>query len=419
MIEWKYLSPEEQQKWLDSWEPNGCWAKGGWFKPPYHIFFEASCNIHDYWYKYWENEDDRLQADLWLLKYMCEDVRKLKWYKQPKMYIWCILYYFALRIFWKKAFYKNKLLSMKKEKDILQFEEFLKNNSTAIDGDIDEKAIFFGEIASDVLLADSVLLSDGHVLNQWPTNWCVAVGTTDWVNNGLATVWLEAGKKFIDLVNYIREKLDDQIDERGTWIKNWPTGARKLWWIKWFSYLDGIQDIKKALTYWLSVESGTNKLSWWATRKNNYIAVLGTGWGHHMNICWYEENKTIVWSDGREYTGYFIIENSWGDQWGDAWYYYLPFEYADDVLFNTKISMVVDKVKNTEFAKDMLKKLEDQIENKNITSEKEIILNNIEFDLAKEFFERWYTNWKNPKDPLSRQEFWLVMEKVLRENNLK
>lgn len=107
-IKWKYLSEEEQKAWLKSGEPNWCGAKGGWFKPPYHIFFEASCNIHDYWYKYWENELDKLLIDLWLLKYMWKDVRRLPLYKRPWYYIWCIIYYLGLRVAWKKAFYKNK-----------------------------------------------------------------------------------------------------------------------------------------------------------------------------------------------------------------------------------------------------------------------------------------------------------------------
>ena len=107
-IEWKYLSEQEQQVWLESWEPNWCGTKGGRFKPPYHIFFEASCNIHDYSYKYWDNEKDRKKADLWLLKYMCKDVRRLPKYRRPYYYMWCIIYYVALRIFWEHSFFKNK-----------------------------------------------------------------------------------------------------------------------------------------------------------------------------------------------------------------------------------------------------------------------------------------------------------------------
>lgn len=299
------------------------------------------------------------------------------------------------------------------EQNLLEFDKYLDNNTTALDGELDDKAILFWDIAGDVLLAESVLLTDNQVLNQWATKWCVAVGTTDGVNNGLATVGLPAWKNFVDLVNYIRDNLDDQIDNRGTWIKNWPIWARKLWWIKWFSYITSIDDIKKALTYWLSVASGTNQLSWSETRKNNYVAVLWDGWGHHMNICGYEENWVVVWADGREYKWYFIIENSWGDKWWHSGYYYVPFDIAEKTFFNTKISMVVDTLKNSEYAKEILKKLEDEIEKKNITTEKEIILQNIDIEEAKKMFEAGFWNWKRPRDPMSRQEVMTVFGRLL------
>lgn len=88
-------------------EINWCWGKWSFFKPPYSIFFEASCNIHDKNYSIWWNKTDRRKADLWLLKYMWRDVRKLPLYKRPYFYIWCGLYYFAVRLFgWNYFNYK-------------------------------------------------------------------------------------------------------------------------------------------------------------------------------------------------------------------------------------------------------------------------------------------------------------------------
>jgi len=286
-----------------------------------------------------------------------------------------------------------------------EFDKFLDNNTTAIDSPIDSKAIYFWDIATDdVLLEDKVLLSDWHILNQWATNRCVAVWTTDWINNWAKTIWLKIVRKFIDLVNYIRNNIDDWIDQRWTWIKNWAIWARKLSWIKWFSYINTLDEIKKSLTYWMSVNSWTNKLSWSATRINNYIAVLWKGWWHDMNICWYDDNLTLSWKDWREETWFFIIENSWWNKWWDNGYYYVPYSIAEKVFFNTKISMMVDIDNTKEYARNMLNKLETEIKNKSLRTEKQIIRDNIDLELAKEWFDLWIFNWLNPRESVSRQE---------------
>jgi hypothetical protein len=85
-------------------QTNWCWWKGGWFKPPYSIFFDTSCRIHDVNYDNWWTEDDRLKADKWLLKYMSEDVTRLTKWKQPYFYMWCYIYYIGVRLFWRKYF---------------------------------------------------------------------------------------------------------------------------------------------------------------------------------------------------------------------------------------------------------------------------------------------------------------------------
>lgn len=88
----------------DNFKPNGCGGKGANFKPPYHIMFEASCNIHDQYYHKWGNEIDRKIADVYLLEYMKLDVKRLSLYKRPYFYVWCYLYYFAVRFYGKKYF---------------------------------------------------------------------------------------------------------------------------------------------------------------------------------------------------------------------------------------------------------------------------------------------------------------------------
>lgn len=49
------------------------------------------------------------------------------------------------------------------------------------------------------------------------------------------------------------------------------------------------------------------------------------------------------------------------------------------------------------------------------TSMTDQIKNDIDLDNAKKFFARGFTNWLNPRKPLSRQEFWATMEVMLKD----
>lgn len=87
---------------------NGCGGKGSLIQPPYAIFFETSCNHHDY--KYWVGgtEDDRKYADKELLKMMLKDCQRLSWFKRVRYKPWCYLYYTAVRCGGSKYFHYGK-----------------------------------------------------------------------------------------------------------------------------------------------------------------------------------------------------------------------------------------------------------------------------------------------------------------------
>ncbi len=58
MKKYEDLTPEEKKEIC-----NGCGGKGGWIKPPHRVFFEASCNHHDYGYWKGCTEEDRKKCD--------------------------------------------------------------------------------------------------------------------------------------------------------------------------------------------------------------------------------------------------------------------------------------------------------------------------------------------------------------------
>jgi hypothetical protein len=63
-----------------------------WFK-------RSNADIHDLSYSEWWNEVDRIRADTWFLRYLLIDSEWI-WYKTILSYI----FYFSVRIFWKKYF---------------------------------------------------------------------------------------------------------------------------------------------------------------------------------------------------------------------------------------------------------------------------------------------------------------------------
>jgi C1A family cysteine protease len=55
--------------------------------------------------------------------------------------------------------------------------------------------------------------------------------------------------------------------------------------------------------------------------------------GHAMMTVGYDDNKIITNEvDGTQTRGAFLIRNSWGTQWGDNGYGWLPYEYVRIVL---------------------------------------------------------------------------------------
>ena len=252
-----------------------------------------------------------------------------------------------------------------------EFFEQMDNVTFARDSEDDAQAIQFEKVAADIEidLPDEIRMNNWKVLNQWPTQLCVAFWTTECVNESRHALWFTWDKNPNTLAWYIRENLDPDIDKNWTYVINWPNWARKLSWLEWYSQANSVYDLKKALALWMTIATWTNKVSWSATRKNNYIVVKWTGGWHFINIVWYNTKKenTIIWADWREYHEYFIIENTWWSNRGDNWCYYIPFEYALEVLFNTKKALLIEEAANRKYAIQFLENMRKEIEEKKIT----------------------------------------------------
>lgn len=87
---------------------NGCGGKGGIVKPPHKVFFNASCNHHDYGYSCGGTEKDRKKADEKLYEMMVLDCSKLPWMEWVRYRPWCWAYYLGVRSVGWKFFYHGK-----------------------------------------------------------------------------------------------------------------------------------------------------------------------------------------------------------------------------------------------------------------------------------------------------------------------
>ncbi len=97
---------------------NGCGGKGGFITPPYALFFEASCNHHDYGYWKGCTEKQREICDKKFHQAMKNDTTRLNKWKQPYFRAWAYAYYCGVRIFGKKFFYyadKQRVVQLPEE----------------------------------------------------------------------------------------------------------------------------------------------------------------------------------------------------------------------------------------------------------------------------------------------------------------
>ena len=105
---------ELTQYQLDLIGVNGCGAKTSILKPPYAIFFEASCNYHDVGYSRGGTEEDRFYDDVGFLNALLKDCNKVPNKIKRMWYIsWSYAYFLAVRLEgWKNYTYRHERLSL-------------------------------------------------------------------------------------------------------------------------------------------------------------------------------------------------------------------------------------------------------------------------------------------------------------------
>lgn len=99
-LHWHDLTEAEVAQITD-----GCGKKGGWIRPPEYLFFDTSCDQHDFYYWRGHREEDRKIADAAFYQVMKRDVGKATWYRRLWLYVVAWLYYRAVRFCGKPFFH--------------------------------------------------------------------------------------------------------------------------------------------------------------------------------------------------------------------------------------------------------------------------------------------------------------------------
>jgi len=260
------------------------------------------------------------------------------------------------------------------------------------------------ESRDKIKLPNKVDLYNGEQLDQKSTLHCVAYAWTQSINENksfIANIEQKAMElvDVADVVNEIR-KIDPKFDTEWTRIVNSAKALKNIWKAeKYENVMSWVEWVKKALYMWLTVLTGTNSIDWRETNKTN-VAVKGNNGWHAIEINGYDDNLFLEDSKGNKYKGAFKVKNSWGEKWGDNWHFYLPYDLYD-LLYNWKYVMYTNEAKTQEI-----------LDEKNLFDEEQR-------QIMEEMKNKWYWNGERANDNITRAETIFIMNKIIKNNNLK
>lgn len=173
-------------------------------------------------------------------------------------------------------------------------------------------------------------------------------------------LWLEAESKgMLDV-------------KKGAYLSDWPKLLKQKGLISGYVKVSTLDEIKDSIFNKSPVSVWSNKIKWSAVKVAPFTVIEGNSYWHAFLIIWYDDDKKV-----------FICKNSYGKDKYDNGRFYLKYEDIG-LLFNSKYSLV------------------DTVDP--IVSHKEKIKSEINIEKAKEAFDLWIWNWKDPKKEPTREE---------------
>lgn len=136
------------------------------------------------------------------------------------------------------------------------------------------------------------------------------------------------GYWFLTAISFLNPSVDpapiiSAINEDYKWLltnrQAWEF-FKKRWFIKEYETVPRLK-AKALLNRWIPLIANIAGVDWEKTSKPPYIAVFDRHIGSH--------NGTFVWYDNK--TRLLKLANTYGEEWGDKWYYYLHANDLDKV----------------------------------------------------------------------------------------
>jgi hypothetical protein len=172
----------------------------------------------------------------------------------------------------------------------------------------------------------------------------------------------------------------------GAAIASGPKVWKALGYLSGYAKISTIDEICHSIANGRPVQCGSNQIDWSAATAENGWTVSGKSAYWHSIIL-----------NGYSYkTKQFRIKQSY-DRW-DSGHQFLNFSDFG-LLYPSKYSLIDSPDP--------------------IITYRQKLMDNISIDAAKDFFKRGYTNWERPKDPITREEAWALLERIIVGNNLK
>ena len=126
---------------------------------------------------------------------------------------------------------------------------------------------------------------------------------------------------------------------RGAFIVDWVKMKKEKWEIDSYYQVNTQLDIMTALhRYTNPIATGSNKISWIdVTLEWNVLEAKKNSPWHAFCIIGWDKNRIIG-----DYKWGWYCKNSW---WKDRrldWWFWIPFDISNKILFNTKKALVIN-----------------------------------------------------------------------------